>query len=203
MTRSIAARARSSAGSVIGRSLKTGAYPAVRSKALRSRSGMSRCSARFSTISREGAARPLSMKLKCFCEMFASQARASWLSRRCSRHDRTREPADVAVWFMTTSQAAREPIVNYLGGSHGRKNPRGYYLEVNRCDALFRPSLLLRPSEAGPANGETYARRWNHCERVHRPLERDRPEAPHGRPRGRMGRRRHLCRSDDAGFGAE
>ena len=43
------------------------------SSRLRSRSGTSRRSARWSTISRLGCARPVSTKLRCLVEMSASQ----------------------------------------------------------------------------------------------------------------------------------
>ena len=37
-------------------------------------------------------ARPVWRKLRCLVEMLASQARASWLTRRRSRHSRSRSP---------------------------------------------------------------------------------------------------------------
>jgi hypothetical protein len=51
----------------------------------------------FRSLAREPTYKKITIKLKCFCEMFASQARASWLSTRCSRHERIKERADVAV----------------------------------------------------------------------------------------------------------
>jgi len=63
-TRSIAARADFSAGSSSERCGNAGAKPAATSSTLRSRNGTSNRSASFSTMSREGAARPVSTKLK-------------------------------------------------------------------------------------------------------------------------------------------
>ena len=51
-------------------------------------------------ISRESDDRPLSMKLRCFCEISASVASESWLRWRRSRQTRKRWPTDAAVWFI-------------------------------------------------------------------------------------------------------
>jgi hypothetical protein len=45
--------------------------------------------------------------------------------------------------------AARGRLVNYLGGSFGRKNPRRYYSGVNRRDSLFWAIIPPTPNEAG------------------------------------------------------
>ena len=59
---------------------------------LRSRSGTSSSSARWSTISALGRERPVSTKLRCRVETPASSARSSWLRRRRSRQSRSRSP---------------------------------------------------------------------------------------------------------------
>ena len=56
--------------------------PAARRSVLRSRSGTSRCSARWSRSSRLGRDRPVSTKLRCRGDTSASTARSSWLRRR-------------------------------------------------------------------------------------------------------------------------
>jgi hypothetical protein len=63
-TSSIAARAAFNAGSSSDRCGNAGAYPAATKSTLRSRKGTSSRSASFNTISRDGAARPVSTKLK-------------------------------------------------------------------------------------------------------------------------------------------
>ena len=75
----------------------TGANPAATSSTLRSRRGISSCSARCSTMSREGCERPVSRKLRCRVEISASEARSSWLMRRRWRHSRNRSPTGCAV----------------------------------------------------------------------------------------------------------
>src|SRR5579859_2492697 len=77
--------------------------------ALRSLSGTSRRSARCSTISREGVERPLSMKLRCFCETSASTARSSWLKWRSSRHDLTNSPTAAVDLLLSRSYASASP----------------------------------------------------------------------------------------------
>ncbi|CAM2161289.1 hypothetical protein BC2230_100033 [Burkholderia cepacia] len=59
---------------------------------MRSRSGTSRRSARCSTISRLGCARPDSTKLRWRAETSASSASAIWLRRRRCRHVRSSGP---------------------------------------------------------------------------------------------------------------
>ena len=91
----IKSTARRAAGSDLSssdRSGKTAAKPADASKTLRSRKGISSCSARRKIISRLGCERPISKKLKCLCEISASLARLNWLKRRRSRHSRKRSP---------------------------------------------------------------------------------------------------------------
>ncbi len=78
-----------SEGSVSGRSAIVGRETGMPAAArLRWRSGTSSPSASRITMSREGAARPLSRKLRCLCEMSASLARSNWLMRRRARHSR-------------------------------------------------------------------------------------------------------------------
>jgi hypothetical protein len=56
------------------------------------RGGTSRARARSRTMSRLGCARPVSMKLRWRVDTSASTAKASWLSRRRSRHCRRSAP---------------------------------------------------------------------------------------------------------------
>ena len=59
---------------------------------LRSRKGTSRRSASLKTISRDGAARPVSTKLRWRADISASPARSSWLRWRRCRHSRKWSP---------------------------------------------------------------------------------------------------------------
>ena len=99
-TRSTTARAAAIAGSSSGRAANIGANPAAVSRPLRSRSGTSRRRARRSTISRLGAARPVSRQLRWRVETSAASASSSWLRRRRIRQWRSCAPtgaAEVAV----------------------------------------------------------------------------------------------------------
>jgi hypothetical protein len=75
------------------RSGKTGAKPAAARMWLRWRKRYRQRLGSRMTMSRDGAARPLSTKLRCRWEMSASSARPKWLSRRRWRHSRSSAPA--------------------------------------------------------------------------------------------------------------
>src|SRR4051794_5102391 len=78
-------------------------------------------------MSREGAARPVSTKLKCRAEISASPARSSWLMRRRCRHSRKWSPiwtgwlrsacAVDACAFMVENLARRFRPFHYVGGN--------------------------------------------------------------------------------------
>src|SRR3954471_23612188 len=83
--------------------------------------GRSRCWARWTRSWRLGLDRPVSTKLKCLVETFASRDRASWLRPRCVRQKRISSPAvcgSCSVWTAT------------------RRNLTGRYTRGNRRAAL-------------------------------------------------------------------
>src|SRR6185312_9193164 len=78
---------------IVERALRKGRRETGRDQEhVRSRRGTSSLSANFKTISRDGAARPVSTKLKCRAEISASPARSSWLKWRRCRHSRKWSP---------------------------------------------------------------------------------------------------------------
>ena len=76
---------------------RPGRSPPARTSALRSRSGISRCSARCSSSSRLARARPVSTKLRCRADTPLTEARSSWLRRATWRQCRSRSPTVGAV----------------------------------------------------------------------------------------------------------
>lgn len=93
----------------------TAAKPAARSRALRSRSGRSRCRARASTDSRLGFDRPVSRKLTCRGERSARWASFSWVMFLCVGRLRRSRPKEMAP----SSSATGDPV------ARGRPRPEG------------------------------------------------------------------------------
>src|SRR3954452_20339061 len=134
---------------------ETGARLAATSSSLRPRSGTSSCSARCSTISRLGRARPVSRKLRCRAETPASFERSSWESRRRCRQVRRREPTGGEVMAPTV----------------GRRGRRVAYLAGNRPDDPRCATVLSSPQQGAdredtvmsdfPTLAERYIAVWN------------------------------------------
>jgi hypothetical protein len=127
--RSSASRTGASSGSSRERSGKAGAWPAASSRWLRSRRGISSCSASSSTISGLGLERPVSTKLRCRAEIPASSASSSWLRRWRLRHSRSSGPTPgweliVAISVAATLAAGRSQF-DYLGGNRHPHLPVG------------------------------------------------------------------------------
>ena len=127
---SIAWRAEASAGSSRPRCAKAGAKPAATSMTLRSRKGTSSRSARRISISRDGAARPVSMKLKWRAEISASLARSSWLRRRRCRHCRKCSPTCwVWICIMAATLTRARRCFHYLAGNGRRRMPTSHVID--------------------------------------------------------------------------
>ena len=86
--------------------------------------------------------RPVSTKLRCLVETFASSASSSWLRPRRVRQKRISSPAvcgSRSVWTTTRVKVARRPIrFHYPAGKAAGRYTRG-----NRRGAIF-PGLFSR-----------------------------------------------------------
>src|SRR5215212_3265200 len=103
--RSMAARTGAIGGSPRSWLWKAGACPAASSIRLRSRSGTSRRSARWSTIDALGRERPVSTNDRCRAETSASSASSSCESRRRCRQSRNSDP----TWTCVAPTRTRSP----------------------------------------------------------------------------------------------
>src|SRR5215208_4019927 len=86
-----------------------GAKPPASSSRLRSAIGRSRCWARWTSSWRLGLDRPVSTKLRCLVETFASRESSSWLRPRRPRQKRINSPAvwgSCSVWTTTRLKLA-------------------------------------------------------------------------------------------------
>ncbi|CAG9221865.1 Exodeoxyribonuclease V beta chain [Burkholderia vietnamiensis] len=97
---------------------------------MRSRSGTSRRSARCSTMSRLGCARPDSTKLRCRADTSASSASAIWLRRRRCRQVRSNGPMPDARPADDGSEW--RAAVEFMGTMIGNPARAGYYLRGKR-----------------------------------------------------------------------
>src|SRR4051812_22982318 len=91
-------------------------------------------------MSRLGADRPVSRKLRCRADTPASLDRSSWERRRRCRQVRSRVP--------TGGNDVMAPTV-------GRRRPRVAYLAGNRAASLAAPRLRHRPHREGRPRGST------------------------------------------------
>src|SRR3954464_6506213 len=116
-----------------GSSRYGGAKPPASNSRLRSPIGRSRCWARWTRSWRLGLDRPVSTKLRCFVETFASRDSSSWLRPRRVRQKRISSPA---VWG-----SCSVCTTTHLKLAGVRSGSRRHYTRGNRRAALPPGSL--------------------------------------------------------------